>query len=844
MKFSEYLQKRIVDLLNERRIIVWYDPKQDFKDFITSFSLPSCTVLSASDSILKTRRTADEIYHQMNESDEPKKSRKNLLIYIPWSRGVDEYSKIRDPFEMYALAGASFGDTEDQKIESLARQAFPEKAEEITRLFREGRPTISILDGLESVQRYPILRQTFDSESPIEIIAVALCNPRKEKTIDDMPGSLPEFIRLVDESIGYKPSTKTKSWKTIRERLADYILFSEFIFDLPEGIPESMNTIDRADDSKKNVIYSICERMRNDANLCDSYIEMAKKIEHNFHLPDQTQSITDFGIRDTFPFEEERMFTFFVREINAGNYEKARDLLLQRRSSIWKRQIERIVLWTVADRAINLLETIAAVENQRPWNSENLSSMIKDYTQNGLLEIDRKYRLFEQSVTACEAEEELQSLIDLCRQKYRDLINRIQVRFLYILKRESWPPEGIFRQTEIFGTHVAPPLERREKTAYFLVDSLRYEMGQDLADALKNNGEAEISFAAGSLPTTTDVGMASLLPNANSGLQLICKNDDLVPTIGSRSLKNSLDRSKYFKEVYGDRIATFDIEDILSKSKKLKTQTEKVDLLIIKTQDPDLIGENLGARLARKYISDIIKDILTGVKILADLGFNRIIVTSDHGHILLPEILAGDVCQRPEGTWIEAKRRYCLGSHLSDNKDCIIFKADHVGIKGDITEVCIPNGLKVFSEGDSYFHGGISLQEAIIPVVIFTSQGPREVSKGQQHIKIRYKSDKFTSRVIDLQVCLKHADLFGTPLNVRIEAFDGPSPKAKIVGEAADCKARDEKTHEVTLKPGNEMHIPILIDFDFSDPLIEIRVSDPISRMIYARHTLTNGMMD
>ena len=43
----------------------------------------------------------------------------------------------------------------------------------------------------------------------------------------------------------------------------------------------------------------------------------------------------------------------------------------------------------------------------------------------------------------------------------------------------------------IFDDYVAPALDRREKTALFLVDSLRFEMGCDLGEALDDEGEVE-----------------------------------------------------------------------------------------------------------------------------------------------------------------------------------------------------------------------------------------------------------------------------------------------------------------------------------------------------------------
>jgi hypothetical protein len=79
---------------------------------------------------------------------------------------------------------------------------------------------------------------------------------------------------------------------------------------------------------------------------------------------------------------------------------------------------------------------------------------------------------------------------------------------------------------------------------------------------------------------------------------------------------------------------------------------------------------------------------------------------------------------------------------------------------------------------------------------------------------------------------------------VRIEAYDGKAAKANLVGEAADCEARDEKTREVTLQANKETPVPVLIDPDFEGPEVEIRVSDPRTRVVWARKRLKNAMLE
>jgi len=47
MKFTSFLHKKLIDLLNDRRILVWYDGEGDFNSFIAGFVAPNCEVLSS-----------------------------------------------------------------------------------------------------------------------------------------------------------------------------------------------------------------------------------------------------------------------------------------------------------------------------------------------------------------------------------------------------------------------------------------------------------------------------------------------------------------------------------------------------------------------------------------------------------------------------------------------------------------------------------------------------------------------------------------------------------------------------------------------------------------------------
>ncbi len=72
----------------------------------------------------------------------------------------------------------------------------------------------------------------------------------------------------------------------------------------------------------------------------------------------------------------------------------------------------------------------------------------------------------------------------------------------------------------------------------------------------------------------------------------------------------------------------------------------------------------------------------------------------------------------------------------------------------------------------------------------------------------------------------------------------GSGSRAKVVGEAADCDARDLVTGLITLQRGQHTQIPLRLDDDFEGRTIEVRAIDASgSGVVLARLQLKNAMM-
>jgi hypothetical protein len=494
----------------------------------------------------------------------------------------------------------------------------------------------------------------------------------------------------------------------------------------------------------------------------------------------------------------------------------------------------------VAQRCLAFLENAAELEHA-PIPSR-VRDLFQTYTSgDGGWKTDHAQRLFENAGALCDEDEEVEAVLKVCRDRYRAVVAPIQTAFQAAVRAEGWPTDGFKRQTQTFDTHIAPALSERIKTAYFLVDSLRYEMGRDLAEVLQELGTATVEGVASVLPTSTPCGMAALMPGADGAFAFIEQRGELVPAIGGEPLMGRQERTALLQRKFGDRVRDARLEEVLAGSRRLKALVGEADLVVVRTQDIDELGEGSSLFRARKAMSEVIGELRSAALRLVALGYERLVFSADHGHVLVPETLPGDVVTVPPGEWVLRKRRSLLGHAQASSPGVLILDSREVGIVGPVEDFAAATEFKTFQAGAGYFHEGLSLQECIVPVVVVHARRQQPLG-GQEQVSITYKFDRFTSSVVGLKLLL--TSMFGKQLALRLEAFDGAGPKAKPVGRAADCDARDAATGDIVLQAGVETQVPLIVDSDFSGPSVEIRAVDPRSGAVLDRLPLKNGRLE
>ncbi|HWE61515.1 MAG TPA: BREX system Lon protease-like protein BrxL, partial [Chloroflexota bacterium] len=137
--------------------------------------------------------------------------------------------------------------------------------------------------------------------------------------------------------------------------------------------------------------------------------------------------------------------------------------------------------------------------------------------------------------------------------------------------------------------------------------------------------------------------MAALLPGADGAFTVVEHKGDAVPAVGGIPLPGLAERHALLHTRYGDRLVDITLEDLRATSQTaLAKKIGVADLLVVRTQDIDELGEGISMHRARRTMTEVLRELRGAATRLANLGFQTLVFAADHGHMLLPEVAAGD----------------------------------------------------------------------------------------------------------------------------------------------------------------------------------------------------------
>ena len=362
----------------------------------------------------------------------------------------------------------------------------------------------------------------------------------------------------------------------------------------------------------------------------------------------------------------------------------------------------------------------------------------KNYTEN-LYKMDQYYRTFcnafEDSLDCgiMRLEDDLKKAAEVAERLYKNW-------FLFELNGK-WSEQlddiqdlnsilaVVSRQSSFYTNYI-----KHEDSRSFVIisDGLRYEVAMQLTDVLNGrlNGNTVCSAEIGTYPTTTPVGMAALLPHISLKL-----GDDLKITCDGMPTEAS-NREAVLKAANEKSVAV-DFEAFRQMTRAQRQELVKPASVIYIFHDViDKTGEAGGKVLPA--CDQAINELAQMMKILVnEISASSVYITADHGFIYTRSPL--DEYEKTdkdvvEGEILEYKRRYAIVRNWKYDARANRFPLKNLG-REDLDAV-FPRGkyrFRIQGGSNPYMHGGLSLQELVIPVIHY--QNKKAGQKGFQAIE-------------------------------------------------------------------------------------------------------------
>jgi hypothetical protein len=216
------------------------------------------------------------------------------------------------------------------------------------------------------------------------------------------------------------------------------------------------------------------------------------------------------------------------------------------------------------------------------------------------------------------------------------------------------------------------------------------------------------------------------------------------------------------------------LDDLLPKPKpKVKEGIQDARLVLVTSQEIDELCEADNIAQARLQMDGVLGHLRRGFRILADHGVATIVLAADHGHLFADGIGEDMKVEALGGDTADLHRRVWVGVGGTTEPSYLRTSLGALGVESEL-DIATPWTFAVFRTNGgarAYFHGGLSPQEVIVPVVCLTS-----VAKSAPTTAISWRltpgTAKLTTRFFSVQVAgeQSEASLFSfEPPKVRLE---------------------------------------------------------------------------
>ncbi|PXF57191.1 MAG: hypothetical protein C4B58_10695 [Deltaproteobacteria bacterium] len=365
-KVTDHLLSQISKQVNDKGIVVWYDPEKAYTKIIEKLSVPETMVLSFEDSFFRLREQIEPFLEFVDDTGKPKHDctvPPRLIVYIPGNRNDTRYALIEVEMAGIVLEPGAHPWQRNTRLRVIAEQVFkkiaPDSAVDIARQVEEGILTLEELDKL-SIEAEGIATGTvkiiFGTASAVDVALDFAASTEHDEAILAKQ-AITELAGLFHSELSIELEPEADP-VTARKKLWRAILMTELLSGLSKDARpaefSSMALPDRPEHVDK--VLHLCNVWRNRVDYRKAYIEAARATESEFGLSDLDLPTDKLADLETFPFLEKALLLCADRCLLDGSPHEAFRLAQERKNSFWSLEDPTNQLrWALVENSAHIL---------------------------------------------------------------------------------------------------------------------------------------------------------------------------------------------------------------------------------------------------------------------------------------------------------------------------------------------------------------------------------------------------------------------------------------------------------------------------------------------------------
>ena len=742
-KIMQDLNRRFAAPLPEfykRRIIFWYDEDKEFEDQIDEISLNDAKIVKVTGSnsfAIKKLLVMDD-------------TASNYLVYCPvsfehpednWLLNIELYSGEVFRADLNTIWMDEMGLPASQMLRRQVKQYhkfFKSKDRRIKVAAMAGNITTSaqmhlavmaVICGVKDISPNSIIRAVLKGGLDIEDNSIY-------QGIVDF-GAQAAFWALIAQKAGYKNTDEPNL-----EQLATHILLTAATRTLQR---EYLNGLDDfISMPHQSFCYDFVSDWLHSDDLHDLYkVARTVEVEARLYQRFSKLSVADLWDTECFPCINEVILTKMMTEIKDQIIQV--DVIVQtvekRRTFVWYDYMSSYYegLLQVARMQAFFLEHSAG------FHTANAKDIWKEYTTD-YYRMDSYYRAFHKCFQCS-----LKVSNDLLDDLFKQVVEKVEALYSgWYLKGlgSNWSEvaaedlekygyiEGVSRHTEFYQSNI-----QRCDTRVFVIisDALRYEVAASLSEQLRRETQSKVTLGSmcGIFPTITPYGMAALLPHKELSVQ--AKPGGELAVLADGQSTESTNRDKVLKSANPASVALQYCNIIGLKRADRQALVKGMEVIYIYHDKIDEASHTSDSSVFPSC-DEAIEEIKNLVRIIVnEFGGIRILITADHGFLYTYSPLTEDdkVSKNSwKGKEVDYGRRYAIME--KDAQPEYLQPVKFLDGKTDYAAFAPRENVRIKMNGSglNFVHGGISLQEMVVPLIDYhyLRTGSKEYQKNREKI--------------------------------------------------------------------------------------------------------------